>query len=123
GDEPSHPEALYLLAMTRMQLDDPRGATEPLRRLVDVKAGHRDYAGWKLLAKAHDDAGRAEDALRELERLVARSPRLEHHVLLAEQLVRMKREDDATEVLLRCRSRKGDPEWAERRDALREQLA
>lgn len=123
ADEPSHPEALYLLAMTRMQLGDARAATEPLERLVEVKAGHREYAGWKLLAKAHDEAGKADEALKQLERLVDRSPRLEHHVLLAEQLVRMKREDEANEVLLRCRSRKGDREWAERRDALREQLA
>jgi len=122
GDEPSHPEALYLLAMTRMQLDDPRGATEPLSRLVAVKAGHRDYAGWKLLAKAHEEAGDQAEALKQLERLVERSPRLEHHVLLAEQLVRCGREDDASEVLLRCRNRKGAPEWAERRDALRADL-
>lgn len=122
ADEPSHPEALYLLAMTRLQLEDPRGATEPLTRLVEVKAGHRNYAGWKLLAKAHDDAGNPDEALEQLRRLVDRSPRLEHHVLLAEQLVRMGRQDEASEVLLACRNRKGEREWVHRRDALREQL-
>jgi hypothetical protein len=122
-DDPSHPEALYLLAMSRMQLDHPASAIDPLERLVEVKAGHRNYAGWKLLARAHEEAGHRGEAVDQLERLVDRSPRLEHHVLLAEQLLRADRPADAEEVLFRCRNKKGDPEWLERRDQLREQLA
>ncbi|MEZ4446999.1 MAG: tetratricopeptide repeat protein [Polyangiaceae bacterium] len=121
-DEPSHPEALYLLAMARMQLDHPAEAVAPLERLVAVKAGLRDYAGWKLLARAREEAGQMSKAIDELERLVERSPRLEHHVLLAELLVRAKRLEEAEAVLFRARNRKGDAEWAKRRDALRERL-
>jgi hypothetical protein len=123
ADEPSHPEALYLLAMARMQLSDPRRAVDPLRRLVDVKAGHRNYGGWLLLARAYDDAGDGDAAIAELERLVERSPRLEHHVLLAEQLLRADKSEQASDVLFGCRNRKGDAEWVERREELRQRLA
>ncbi|HZO13807.1 MAG TPA: tetratricopeptide repeat protein [Polyangiaceae bacterium] len=119
----SHKEALFLLGMTRLQLEDYDGATRPFQRLVDTRAGFRDYAAWVQLAYAHYEAGRPEEAIEQLERLVERSGRLQHRVILAEYLIKAERTERARAILNRAlRSREKDSEWAQRAARLADSL-
>ena len=111
----NHKEALFLLGTTRLQLEDYDGATRPFQRLVDTRAGFRDYAAWVQLAYAHYEAGRTEEAIAQLEHLVERSGRLQHRVILAEYLIKAERTERARAILRRAlRSRDKDSEWAQR---------
>lgn len=120
----NHKEALFLLGTTRLQLEDYDGATRPFQRLVDTRAGFRDYAAWVQLAYAHYEAGRPEEAIDQLERLVERSGRLQHRVILAEYLIKAERTERARAILNRAlRSRDKDSEWAQRAARLAESLS
>jgi hypothetical protein len=121
-----HKEALYLLGMARLQLEDYDGATRPLTRLRNILAGYRDYAAWLQLAYAHHEAGRPDTAIEELEHLVERSGRREHMIVLGEYLLKAGKKERAREASERCKRMplRGDaPEWDARLDKLVDALA
>jgi hypothetical protein len=120
------PDALYGLGRCRLELGEPEAAALLLSRLVEKHRAYRDYAACLDLANALVQAGRDDDALDVLERLVRSSPRPRHAVGLAERLVAAARIEEAQRVLrdALAEHERSSPKHRQRdRDAAREAAA
>lgn len=84
--EPTHKDALYGLGLTRIALDDRRGAIEALSALVEQDPTFNDYAAWLELVDLLWNTGGRDEAIDEAQRLVKQSPRARHRVTLAHYL-------------------------------------
>jgi hypothetical protein len=92
-------DALYGLAVCRLEQGDPASAVAPLTKLVELHRGYRDYAAWADLAEAHFKSGEREMCHELLADLVKTAPRLPHHVLRAQYLLEDGRQREAEELL------------------------
>lgn len=71
--EPENAEAHFYLGASWLQLDRPQEAIGPLRRAVQLSVGVEQERSRYHLALAYARAGQREDALRELETLIAQN--------------------------------------------------
>ncbi len=97
--EPDDREALYGMALSHRELGDSDLAIESLAQLIDVDAAFRDYAACADLAHLLVETDRVEEAHELLDRLVTRSPRLEHRLLFAHYLLHGGKRETAREQL------------------------
>ena len=97
---PKERACLFGLAHCHAAEERPTEARDLLLRLVEQDPSYLDYAPWADLAEAWRQCGEEEEALATLERLCRESPRISHKVLLADQLVRMERPDEARQTLV-----------------------
>lgn len=88
GERPNDKDALYGLALCRLELGDPLGAVEPLERIIEMGRRYRDYAPWEHLARALLESGQEDACLMLLDRLVATAPRPRHQFMRAHYLER-----------------------------------
>jgi hypothetical protein len=93
-------EALYGLAVSKIGSKDFEDAIEPLKKLLELEASHREYDGWAKLAHALWQLERKDEALSALAELVEKSPRLAHRVLYAYYLAEDQRHGVAQEQLV-----------------------
>jgi len=87
-ERPRDKDALYGVALCRLELGDPGGAVEPLEKLIDAGKRYRDYAPWEHLAQALWESEQPDECLALLERLVVTSPRPRHYFMQAHYLER-----------------------------------
>ena len=73
-----------------------------LERIVESHPAYRDYDAFGELAYAYEKVGERTKAIDLLERLVRRSPKLSHVVVLAEVLTRAQYRAEAEEQLRRA---------------------
>ena len=95
----SRPDALYGLGVCRIGLGDCASAAEPLAKLIELEPAHEEYDGWAKLAHALWEAGRRDETLSVLARLVRMSPRLSHRIAYAYYLRLAEHRDLAQEQL------------------------
>lgn len=95
AQRPNDKDALYGIALSRLELGDALGAVEPLEKLIDLGRRYRDYAAWRDLARALWESGHEEKCLVHLDRLVAVAPRPEHQFMRASYLERAGRVEEA----------------------------
>ncbi len=79
-------DGLYGLGRVRIDRGDPEGAIQPLRELIRLHRGYRDFGAWPYLAHALNELGRTDECLALLQELASVAPRPPHKVLLAEYL-------------------------------------
>jgi hypothetical protein len=84
--QPDSADATYGAALSALELADFDAAVRDLRRVIDAEPAFRDYAAWLDLSEALGRAGRDDESLAVLERLVDRSPRLSHRMAYAQRL-------------------------------------
>ena len=92
-------EALWGLALTHVALGEQDDAVERLRELIERDASFRDYAAWRELAYVLAAQEATDELFELLDRLVIKSPRLEHRVLYAHYLLDGGRRDEARRQL------------------------
>lgn len=97
--EPKDLEVLYGLGLTRIAQKDYEEAVNLLNALVEQDKSYRQYGAWPPLAHALFEAGRQEECLAALKRLVEANPRIHHKVLLAQYLQKSAKPTEAREVL------------------------
>jgi len=92
-------EALYGYGLCQVQAGDYAGAVNYFYRVVEIDKAFQDYAPWSDLAYALGAAGRGEEAIEQLRRLVEMNPRISHAVLLAQYLTQSAQPGEAGAVL------------------------
>ncbi|MGH9462325.1 MAG: tetratricopeptide repeat protein [Vicinamibacteria bacterium] len=97
--QPSDPEVLYGLGLTRIAQQDYAAGATHLASLVEKDKAYGRYAAWPPLAHALFGSGRSDDCLSALRRLVDENPRMEHKMLLARYLSEASKLEEAREVL------------------------
>jgi hypothetical protein len=102
GRDPAYQRAHYGLASCRSELGDHAGALEHWRAVVEASRSYEEYGAWLGLARTLRALGRGEEAIAELEKLVAAAPRLAHVVEHAQALVEAGRAAEARELLERA---------------------
>jgi hypothetical protein len=102
--EPSDPEVLYGLGLTRIAQQDYAAGARYLASLVEKHKAYRQYAAWPPLAHALFSSGRSDECLAALRRLVDENPRMDHKMLLARYLSEASRLEEARDVLQECLS-------------------
>jgi hypothetical protein len=80
-------DGLYGLGRICIEQGEFEDAIEPLRKLIELHRGYRDFAAWPYLAHVLNELGRTEECQALFEELVAVAPRAPHRVLLAEYLI------------------------------------
>jgi hypothetical protein len=114
---PEEPEALFGLGTVLAATGDPAGAALRFERQVGIAPAHRDWEGWRHLSEALWSAGRREESIEALRRLVRKNPRLDHEVLLAECLSEAGRGEEARGLIERAiEEDRGSPSYARRRN-------
>ncbi|ANM31020.1 hypothetical protein ABI59_17760 [Acidobacteria bacterium Mor1] len=96
---PDDKDALFGMGRTQIGLEDFDGAVLTLERLHEIDRTFLDYDAWIHLAHALFHAGRQEEALASLDRLVRGNPRLSHQIEYAHYLIEAIRPEQARTVL------------------------
>ena len=91
--------ALHGLGSCKLQQKQFDAAARDLERLVARDRAFRDYMPWQNLAEALWRDGKRDEAIAELQKLVAASPRLEHQNVLARYLAEHGDRDAARRLL------------------------
>lgn len=94
--------AHYGLAVCRSEARDPAGALEHWRVVVEASRSYEEYGAWLGLIRDLRALGRGDEALAELEKLVAAAPRLAHVVEQAGALADAGRAAEARSLLERA---------------------
>jgi hypothetical protein len=111
-------DALYGIALCRLETKDYTGAIEPLEQVIEIKASYREYAAWPRLAYALQRSERSEAALTLLDELVRKAPRVAHRVLYARYLRDADHHSRAREQLERALvEHEHSPRYQKRQDA------
>ncbi|MEE8409766.1 MAG: tetratricopeptide repeat protein [Myxococcota bacterium] len=92
-------DAIYGLSLTRIATNESHAATTALARVIEADPSFRDWEAWFDLAYAHWQIERRDEAVAVLRRLVEKSPRIKHKVILGNYLARNGNKDDARTVL------------------------
>lgn len=95
----SHKHAHYGLGRCHQRRGDLAGAEASFRRVVELDRRYGDYDAWLELAEVLKARGSAEEAIDELRKLTAASPRLSHSIALGRHLRDAGRAREATETL------------------------
>ena len=85
--EPDHGMALYSLASCYVELSRPAEAVPVLEKLLRRDDRWGNYAGWRLLIAAQDQAGDRAGALASCRELARLAPTLQNRCLLADHLL------------------------------------
>jgi hypothetical protein len=85
--EPDHGMALYSLAVCHHELGRPAEAVPVLEKLLRRDNRWGNYAGWRLMVAARDEAGDRAGALQNCRELARLAPTLQNNCLLAEHLL------------------------------------
>jgi hypothetical protein len=93
--------AHYGLALCRSGMRDAAGALEHWRVVASANRSYEDYSAWLGLIRDLRALGRSDEALAELDKLVAASPRLAHVVEQCSALAEAGRAAEAREGLQR----------------------
>lgn len=80
-------DGLYGLGRIYIEQGEFEASLQPLRKLIELHRGYRDFAAWPYLAHALNELGRTEECQALLEELVTVAPRPPHKVLLAEYFI------------------------------------
>ena len=111
-------DALYGYAMCQLHLEQYEQAIRALEHLIDIKPSFQEYAAWPQLAYALCESDKRDSALALLDKLVHKSPRLEHRVLYASYLSRDGQHDKARDQLqLGMQTHKHAPRFQRRQEA------
>ncbi len=111
------PEALHGLGRCRLELGEPEAAIAPLVKLCEKNRAYRDYAACLDLADAYAKTGRDDEAIELLEGVVKSSPRMPHHLALAQRLVESGHIERARELLEHALDEhRHSPSFVQRRD-------
>jgi hypothetical protein len=102
GRDPAYLRAHYGLALCRSEAGDHAGALEHWRSVVDASRTYEEYGAWLGLSRTLRALGRTDEALVELEKLVAAAPRLAHVVEHCGALADAGRAAEAREQLERA---------------------
>jgi hypothetical protein len=81
------PEALWGLALSRAALGELDEASATLERLLVVSPAYHDFEPWVMLAGLQHKRGLGAESLETLRKLVRKSARADHQMLLAEALI------------------------------------
>jgi hypothetical protein len=92
----------YGLARCQAAQADHVAAIATLQQLIAQDRAYLDFAPWAELAQAQSSMDDSEGALETLRTLVRLSPRLDHAVLLAQQLLANDQAQDARAVLVKA---------------------
>jgi len=102
GRDPGYQRAHYGLALCLSEAGEPARATEHWRVVVDSNRGYEEHRAWLGLIHDLRALGRTDEALLELEKLVAASPQLAHVALHCSALADAGRASEARELLARA---------------------
>jgi hypothetical protein len=94
--------ALYGLGVCQLGAGEHEAAAASLRRVVEASRTYDEYRAWLALAQALRAQGRTHEAVAELEKLFAASPRLAHAVELGGALGAAGRTDEARRLVERA---------------------
>ena len=92
--------ALYGSAHCLVNLDRASDAVAPLQKLLEHSPTFDDWSGWALLAGCQWKRGEQDNCLATLHRLVERSPRIDHKLILAQFLLKIDRRDEARKLVV-----------------------
>lgn len=107
--------ALHGLGLCLLARDQPQAALEPLRRAVDIEPTFLGNAACRSLIVAEWRSGLREEAVAQLETLVARDGRTQHRAMLGEYLIALGRRDEAKTILAAARTHfEGSPGYVRR---------
>jgi hypothetical protein len=98
----SYLRALYGLGVCQLGAGLHEAAALNLRRVVEASRTYDEYRAWLALAQALRAQGRTDEAVAELEKLFAASPRLAHAVELGGALGAAGRTDEARRLVERA---------------------
>jgi hypothetical protein len=97
--EPDLASASFQLAKCHYELGRAADAEPLLVKIVKKDPRFDDYAAWRLLLLVQEDQKKDEVVLETARQLVRTSPRMQHKVLLAGQLVRLNHDGEARLLL------------------------
>jgi hypothetical protein len=97
--EPTHCQALFLLASCRRALGRPDEAVPLLEKLIARHPSWREYEGWQRLVEFREEAGDRAGAVASCRELARVAPSLEHRCLLAEHLLAVGDKGEARKVV------------------------
>lgn len=114
---PQEPRALYGVALSAKAAGDLELAAGYFAQLLEVSPAHDDNAAVLELVDTYKLQSQADEALRVLQLLVKKSPRVKHELALAEHLNDMGRAGEAIERLSRTLSEhEHAPDFVRRRE-------
>jgi len=102
GRDAQNLRARYGLGLCQIEAHDYASAVDNLRVVVDAGRGYEEYRAWRALARALSAQGRTDEAVSELEKMFAASPRLAHAVELGRALATAGRTDEARRLVERA---------------------
>lgn len=97
--EPNHAPVCFNLARCFYETNKSAEALPFVQRILDKEPRWEDYSAWRLLIQIQQDLQLDNESLETARQLVKLSPRMEHKVLLAEQLARLDQDGEARLVL------------------------
>lgn len=110
-------DALYGLALCRLEHEDYAGAVAPLEALIDVKPSYREYAAYPRLAYVLQRTNQLDGALALLAELVRKAPRVTHRLIYARYLRDAEQPDKAREQLeLALREHEHAPRYQQKQE-------
>jgi hypothetical protein len=130
--EPTHCQALFLLASCRRALGDPGEAVPLLEKLIARHPAWQEYEAWQRLVEVREEAGDRAGAVASCRELARVAPSLEHRCLLAEHLLAVGEKSEAHKVVeqglddyryLSGHSRRRDRRWVSKAKQLLNECA
>ena len=111
-------DALYGLALCRLEHKDLAGAVAPLEALIEIKPSYREYAAYPRLAYVLQRSEQGGAALTLLAELVRKSPRVTHRLIYARYLRDAQKLDEARlQLELALREHEHAPRYQQRQDS------
>lgn len=99
GRDASFTQAHFGLALCRQRQGDLAAAEAGFRKVVELDRRHDDFGAWLELVEVLKERDRCDEAIGELRKLVAASPRMLHSVVLARHLRDAGHGDEAARTL------------------------
>ena len=111
-------DALYGLALCRLEHKDYAGAIAPLEALIEIRPSYREFAAYPRLAYVLQRSEQSDAALALLAELVRKSPRVTHRLIYARYLRDAQKLDDARlQLELALREHEHAPRHQQRQDS------